>query len=141
MALEFHPPIGTILICDFAPGFREPEMVKRRPVVLISPHISKRGKLCTVVPLSSTAPNLVMPYHCKIELSPCLPEPWYLNEMWAKGDMIYTVGFHRLDLIREGKDETGKRKYRSFQVSKDQLKQVRKCVMSGLGLINLTQFL
>jgi len=31
MAIAAHPKIGTILHCDFNAGFKEPEMVKRRP--------------------------------------------------------------------------------------------------------------
>ena len=37
MALNFHPEPGMVLICDFTTGFRVPEIVKRRPVVVISP--------------------------------------------------------------------------------------------------------
>jgi uncharacterized protein YifN (PemK superfamily) len=32
MAIKEHPPIGTVLICDFQTDFRLPEMVKVRPV-------------------------------------------------------------------------------------------------------------
>ncbi|MEQ9178418.1 MAG: type II toxin-antitoxin system PemK/MazF family toxin, partial [Nitratireductor sp.] len=34
-------------MCDFNTGFRVPEMVKRRPVVVISPKIKARPRLCT----------------------------------------------------------------------------------------------
>jgi mRNA interferase MazF len=47
--------MGQILICDFSSGFVEPEMVKVRPVVVISPKPRKSiHSLCTVVPLSTT---------------------------------------------------------------------------------------
>ena len=64
MAIREHPPTGSILMCDFNAGFREPEMVKRRPVVVISPKIRARPGLCTVVALSTTVPAPVMDYHC-----------------------------------------------------------------------------
>ena len=58
--LTFHPKPGTLLICDFDRGFKAPEMVKKRPVVVISPRRRKSTpQLCTVVPLSSSAPNPV----------------------------------------------------------------------------------
>jgi len=57
MAINEHPVSGTILMCNFAPGFQQPEMVKRRPVIVISPKISRRPNLCTVVALSTTAPS------------------------------------------------------------------------------------
>jgi len=52
MSIPYHPEQGTILICDFK-GFIDPEMVKRRPVVVVSPRLRQRGKLCAVVPLGT----------------------------------------------------------------------------------------
>jgi len=37
LALQFSPAPGAIVICDYSTGFRPPEMVKVRPVVVISP--------------------------------------------------------------------------------------------------------
>lgn len=76
VAIREHPKIGTILICDFDQGFKEPEMVKRRPVIVVSPKISTRPGLCTVVALSTTEPRPKMPFHCEIDLDPPLPPPW-----------------------------------------------------------------
>jgi uncharacterized protein YifN (PemK superfamily) len=56
MAIHFHPQRGTIVVCDFR-GFEAPEMQKRRPVVVVSPRLRHRDNLCTVVPLSTTAPR------------------------------------------------------------------------------------
>jgi mRNA interferase MazF len=50
MSLPYHPKQGTIVICDFK-GFVSPEMVKRRPAVIVSPRLRKREGLCTIVPL------------------------------------------------------------------------------------------
>ena len=41
-------------MCDFRTGFKPPEMVKMRPVVVVS---GKRTGVGTVVPLSATAPQ------------------------------------------------------------------------------------
>ena len=140
MAIGEHPVPGTILICDFNQGFREPEMVKQRPVIVLSPKIGIRAKLCTVVALSTTPPQPQMPYHCKLEIDPPLPPRWS-GENWVKGDMIYAVGFHRLDLIRLGKDNTGKRQYRYDIITPEQMKAVRTCVLRGIGLGILTKHL
>lgn len=75
MPIQEHPALGTILTCDFNAGFKEPEMVKRRPVVVISPKIAGRYGLCTVVALSLTEPDPIMPYHCQIDIRPELPYP------------------------------------------------------------------
>lgn len=63
MTIREHPAIGTVLMCEFEPGFRVPEMVKRRPVVVISPKIAARPGLCMIVSLSTTPPDPVMQYH------------------------------------------------------------------------------
>ena len=44
MTLGFHPNAGDIVICDYATGFKPPEMVKVRPVVVISPR--RRSSAC-----------------------------------------------------------------------------------------------
>ena len=141
MAIREHPAPGTILVCDFNQGFREPEMVKRRPVVVISPKIGLRPRLCTVVSLSTKAPLHRMPYNCEIIVEPKLPPPWDADAMWVKGDMIYAVGFHRLDLIRINKDETGKRIYLFDTITTEQMKAIRKCVLCSLGMTSLTRHL
>jgi len=141
MAIAEHPAIGTILMCNFDQGFRPPEMVKRRAVVVISPKIRARPGLCTVVALSTTPPNPVMPYHCQLDIRPRLPLPFESDGIWVKGDMINAVGLHRLDLIRCGKDANGKRLYYFDPVSAENLLKIRRCVLHGAGLSTLTKHL
>jgi len=142
MAIKAHPSIGSILTCDFDQGFKAPEMVKNRPVVVVSPQISWRPGLCTVVGLSLTPPNPTRPYHCTLSLDPPLPPPWSAQDVWVKGDMITAVGFHRLNLIRVAADDGNKvRRYRMDVLSAEQLGAVRKCVLHGLGLFQLTKYL
>lgn len=140
MPLKFHPESGTILVCDFS-GFTKPEMIKRRPVIVISPRLKRRGDLLTVVPLSTTPPDPVEDYHCKLSLNPPLPEPYDSLDMWVKADMIYNVGFHRLDLLRTERDLTGKRKYLTLRIIEDDLRKIRHCMLMGLGLPHLTKHL
>lgn len=139
MPISFHPKVGTILICNFEPGFAPPEMVKRRPVVVLSPPISVRAGLCTVVPISTGVPAPQMPYHCELNIQ--LPPPWDAGPNWLKGDMIAAVGFQRLDLIRMGRDAAGKRTYREETLEPEDLKKVRSCVLNGLGMAHLTKHL
>jgi mRNA interferase MazF len=79
--------------------------------VTISPRLKRRDGLITVVPLSTTPPSPVCDHHCRLTMVPALPEPFDSPEMWVKADMLATVGFARLDLIRTGRDPFGKRKY------------------------------
>lgn len=56
--------------------------------------------------------------------------------------MLYTVGFHRLDLIRFGaKRSDGKREYYRNRLGRDQMKTIYECVLHGLNLGNLGQHL
>lgn len=92
----YFPKRGDVLLCDFSRGFVAPEMVKPgRPVVVISDSDRHAQGLCTVVPLSSVAPNPVRAWHHKIPENP-LPTS-FAGDSWAKCDMLYTVSFQRLD--------------------------------------------
>ena len=84
-------------------GFKEPEMVKKRPVVALTPSMQGRGQLVTVVALSSMKPNPVQKFHCLLpKASLPMSGKFQSNETWVKGDMVYAVVFHRLDLIKVG---------------------------------------
>jgi mRNA interferase MazF len=48
MGLLIHPRPGTIVRVDLNDGFRPPEMIKRRPAIVLSPEIAGRD-LCTVL--------------------------------------------------------------------------------------------
>lgn len=141
MGIREHPAIGTILSCDYGEGFIPPEMVKLRPVVVISPKIEARKGLCTIVPLSTTAPNPVMPYHCQIDLPDGLPNWMERHGVWVKGDMVSVVSFRRLNLILTGKNRQGRRLYAYEPITPQNVKAVRACVMAGMGLAHLTKHL
>lgn len=134
-----------MLHCDFSRGFQAPEMVKSgRPVLVLSPNMQGRGQLVTVVALSTAKPPIVRPYHYQLPKN-VMPQLGRFQEKdtWVKGDMIYTIGFHRLDLIRLGKREprTGKRLYFTQRLEREQMKQVYSCVLHGLSLAHLPQHL
>ena len=141
MPIKEHPEKGTILLCDFSNGFKIPEMVKKRPVIILTPKIKARPGLCTVVSLSTTPPDKVMPYHAQIDIQPSLPVYYKSNGLWVKGDMVNAVGFHRLNFIATHKDSNGKRNYYYNTLSDAQLKKIQTCVLRGMGLANLTKHL
>lgn len=141
MGLKFDPPPGQILICEFPEGFKEPEMVKTRPVMVVSPRLKQRNGLCSVVPLSTTPPDRIQNWHYLLKLDRPLPSPWSADEQWVKADMLTTVSYHRLNLIPTKRDHEGKRKYLTIIVKHDELKAIRKCLLHGLGLGQLTNYL
>lgn len=133
MTVVSHPSPGTIVRVDLSEGFRPPEMVKRRPVVVLSPPIKGRQNLCTVVPLSTTAPSLVLPHHMQITLDPPLPHPYSSPTMWLKGDIVLTVAFRRLRHLFDGKQE-GQRVYDVRVLDPAVFENVKACVRAGVGL-------
>jgi mRNA interferase MazF len=114
MGISEHPIQGSIVSVHYGEGFKEPEMVKTRLAVVLTPRISGRPLLCTIVPLSLSNPEPPMPYNARINIPFMLPEKWGNQERWIKGDMVNAVGFHRIDLLRLGKNKVGKRIYQSI---------------------------
>ncbi|HET7675553.1 MAG TPA: type II toxin-antitoxin system PemK/MazF family toxin, partial [Gammaproteobacteria bacterium] len=139
------PRVGQILLCDFFPGFVAPEMVKTgRPVIVIASDSRNRPNLVTVVCLSTGKPEVIQPCHLQLPKS-CLPQlgRFQERESWVKGDMIYTVGFHRLHLIQLGKrdPQTGRRLYFKDRLGRDRMREVYCCVLAGLNLNHLADHL
>ena len=87
MAIRHPVPPGTVLLCDYSTGFREPEMVKRRLALVVSPRLPRRDGLCTVVPLSESAPHHPVLYQIQVTLSGDVPNFEGLVK-WAKADML-----------------------------------------------------
>lgn len=140
MPLTYHPKPGALVVVDFDRAFRMPEMVKSRLCVVVSPAIKARKGLCTVVPLSTTAPHEIMPYHLEFMIPFDVSSHWSQGPVWLKGDMIYSVGFHRCSLVRLGK-QGGRRVYQTEALPGDLFRRVRSCVLHGLGLSSLTKHL
>ncbi len=135
MALKFAPRVGAVLLCDYSlGGFRPPEMVKRRPVVVLSPRLRHRDGLVSVVPLSTTPPSRVVAYVVPLTLRPSPPAPFDAPGCWAKCDMVSCVGFGRLDFFRTRRGYARRREYLKLELTADQLNQVRGGVKRALGL-------
>lgn len=126
MAITFHPKSGLVLICDYA-GFVAPEMVKKRPVVVVSPDHLERAGLHTVVPMSTTAPTRIHPYHLKLDRNPV---PGMSGDVWVKCDMVATVRNDRLDRIKLGR----RGPYVTTEVTPEELEAIRTCLRYALGI-------
>ncbi len=128
--MYYHPKQGDVLICDFTRGFVPPEMMKVRKVVVVSPTATHRRRLCTVVPISSTAPHAEEAWHHLLRVNPVEIDGHV--SLWVKGDMLYTVSLDRLD-----KPHRKTRKGREYFVPKlapDDLQGVFRCVRAYLPL-------
>jgi mRNA interferase MazF len=136
MPLKYPVAPRTILLCDYSlGGFRPPEMVKRRPAVVIAGRLPRRDNLHTIVPLSGTPSDERNLYHCKIELPAPLPAPFDETVWWVKADMLATVSLERLDLFRTERDQQGRRKYlTNLRVSEKQFEQIMIAVRHALGI-------
>ncbi|MCE5269379.1 MAG: type II toxin-antitoxin system PemK/MazF family toxin [Planctomycetaceae bacterium] len=133
MSILYHPRPGTLLLCDFDSGFRPPEIVKKRPVVVIS---RTHTDLVSVVPISTTTPNRIEAWHHQLEERsiPRFLDRWWVPH-WAKCDIIMTVAFHRLDRFRTGQHpSTGKRLYATHVVTAEDLASIRLAVARVLGI-------
>lgn len=126
MPIQFFPKPGMVLICDFETGFQPPEMVKKRRVIVLSPH-RLTAQMATVVPVSTTVPAPEMAHHARFEAA---AYPFFHQDKpcWAKCDIIHTISLERLDRIRVGG------KYASPSISVSDLDRVRKAAASALGL-------
>lgn len=129
MSIAFHPHPGTILICDFDTGFQAPEMVKVRPVVVLSPR-RRTSDLVTVVPLSSTPPAPRLPWHLEL---PAGAYPPARGPIWAKCDVVATVALRRLDRVRT-KGPQGQRIYSTPALVPETFAALQICVKAALGL-------
>lgn len=142
MSISYHPKVGQILMCDFSRGFKPPEMIKKRPVVVLAVPTRKQN-VVTVVALSSTPPNPKENFHFFIDKK-YLPKINFFmrtSGSWCKGNMIYSVAFHRLDLIKIDKDINGKRIYFTQCLGRDAMQEIYSCVLCALNLGNLKNYL
>jgi mRNA interferase MazF len=138
MAIQYPVALGTLLLCDYSlGGFKEPEMVKRRPAIVVSPRLPHRDRLCTVVPISSSPGVKELDYIVRLHFALPLPEPFDYETVWAKCDMLATVSFERLELFRTGRDHTGKRRYLQPRLPDLDFVRVRQGILFALGIKEL----
>lgn len=93
MSIQYAKP-GQVAHCDFT-LFSPPEMTKDRPVLTLN---SSSGGLVTIVGLSSRA-NHLSSLHYKLPKRSLPNIPLFTRgDTWVKGDMVYRVSLHRLNL-------------------------------------------
>ncbi len=121
-------------MCDLR-DFVPPEMDKIRPVVVISPRLSNRGEIVTIVPVSTQEPHAPAKYHVQLSKNYHPREPDQPG-MWAKCDMVMNLSRSRLDGFK-----VGRRRWELPVISAEDLAAVRLGVFYGLGfglgLVNL----
>lgn len=127
MALNCFPRAGQIFVCDFS-GFKEPEMVKPRPVIVVSPRLPYRSEIATIVPISTTEPRHDLPFCYRLSKNYHPEEPDSVP-CWAKADMVMNLGTYRLSAFK-----IGRRKYAYPTLTPEDLAAVRRAVLCGLGL-------
>jgi uncharacterized protein YifN (PemK superfamily) len=127
-AITFLPEAGTVLMCDFTTGFRPPEIVKIRPVVVLSER-SRNRETCIVVPTSKSQARDKDARTVKLERS----RYGFLHEdSWAKCQCPYTISITRLYRMRgpDGRSIDS----RATKISDEDLMSVRQGAAASLGL-------
>ena len=124
-----YPKAREVLGCDFR-GLIEPEMCKRRPVVILS-YSRVRPGLAIVVPLSTTAPMPPRRWHHRLSQA----SQWDRDPRWAKCDMVYALSLRRLFAWRAGRDASGAPIIlRNFRIAKDDFAAIQDAVLAALNI-------
>ncbi|MCB1368167.1 MAG: type II toxin-antitoxin system PemK/MazF family toxin [Rhodobacteraceae bacterium] len=132
MPISYHPRAGQILMCRFD-GFKVPEMVKTRPVIVVSPRLPHRSEIVSIVPISLTAPKHDLPFNVRLSKN---YHPLEEDDLpcWAKCDLLLNLGIWRLDGFK-----VGRRKWDSPQLTAEDLSDVKRGVLFGLGMGHLCE--
>lgn len=130
--LPYNPRPREVLLCDYS-GLVPPEMAKVRFVVVITPRHLNTGSLCTVVPISTSAPQKPQLWHVKLDKDP-YPKGKEGVEVWVKCDMVMRVSYSRLTAYYDGKTAANKRNYVNLFVSDDEFKKIQRGVAYALGM-------
>lgn len=138
--MPFPPDRGRIIIVDFQLGgaLVPPEMRKSgRPSIVLQNNKLRRGRLVTVVPLSTTPPDREQPYHHRMDHRSFreLPLQWgdQGTPRWAKCDYVTTVSLDRC-FDPYSKKAFEKRHYVRVRAIKADMESVEKCVLWALGI-------
>lgn len=123
--LKFQPKAGSVVYCDYS-GCVKPEMVKRRPVIIVAKH-KHHPKLVYVVPISATDPVPVYNYHLSMKSLFCNQ---YLGarKSWVKCDMLNIISINRLSKF--GSQNGGYIPY----IDEDFLSKIKEGVKNATGM-------
>lgn len=130
MALRFSPRAGTLAICRFPPpGIAVGvEMVKTRPVIVVSRVLDGRHGVATVVPISMTPPSEPRRWHVLVPET-AMPKGWRekAGDRWAKCDMVTTVSLERLSMA-DARRHDGKLRYSAAEIDASTLHRIRQAL-------------
>lgn len=139
-SLAGPPDRGRIIIVNFelAGSGVPPEMRKAgRPCVVVHANGLKRGRLATVVPLSTTEAHREQPYHHRMDHRSFRgwPKNWGAQgePRWAKCDYITTISLDRC-IDPYIKEPYKPRKYVRVKIIKADLDAIESCVLRALGI-------
>lgn len=110
-------------------------MIKKRPVIVLSCQQSHNRRLCTVVPLSTTASRPRPAWHHPM---PPLRIPQFQEVptgVWAKVDMLATVSYDRLN--KPHRKTNHGRVYMDVRISEEDLAAIQECVRRYLQLYSV----
>jgi len=112
-------------MCNFQ-GSILPEMTKKRHIIVIRKH-RENAKLFAVVPVSTTKPPVIHPYHYLFDRESSL---YYFDHpsCWVKCDMVSVVSIDRLDYVPEVSD-----RIKVLELPDEILTILKQKVMLGLG--------
>jgi uncharacterized protein YifN (PemK superfamily) len=134
------PDRGRIVIVNFEKSGAPipPEMVgTMRPCIVVENNQISRGRLVTVVPISTTAPHPIGKQHH--ELSHLSFRGWPMDwggqglPRWAKCDYVVTVSLDRC-VDPYTKPQGKPRQHTKVRVTKADLGAIEKCVLWALGI-------
>ena len=132
--VQYYPGAWRVVMCDFHTGFKEPEIVKYRPVITASKSRNDGAPLCTVIPISTTPPIVVRDHHYQIP-DEALPNHLRNGEdHWVKVDMLTTVAHRRLTLLWHGRDHYGNRVYQTGKIPDEHIVAISSRIVGRLAL-------
>jgi uncharacterized protein YifN (PemK superfamily) len=142
MALSKVPERGRIILVDFEMKANAvgQEMCKPgRPCIVLQNDALDRGRLVTVVPLSTTPPpEPIQPCHHLMDHRSFREWPRSWGEQgeprWAKCDCIYTVSLDRC-LNPHYKPKYTDRRYLKIRAIKSDIDAVERAVLWALGVV------
>jgi uncharacterized protein YifN (PemK superfamily) len=80
---------------------RPPEMVKKRPVLVITARLPGCKNLITILPFSTTKPKYIQKWHYQLDKKYLPKSKWFhKKDCWVLTDRIYTVSTERTWFIK-----------------------------------------
>jgi mRNA interferase MazF len=128
-SISFLPSAGMVLLGDFSVGFKKPEIIKIRPVIVLSDRKRNRDT-CVVVPLGSKPPTDSKAIFVPLDLD---KYPFLQGQSYAKCDVVNSVRLARLSRLRDKLTGRGMDS-RSTQIDAADLANIRIGVSTAIGL-------